>query len=235
VSFRALVVVVFGLSLAGCGTTSSGPAALDTPEERFSYGLGARLGGDLRKSGYEIDRELVVRGLEEGLAGTSALADEEVADALEQGVERHRERQVALRAERALAARREGEAFLAGNRERSGVVELPNGLQYEVLREGTGPMPGVEDFVTCHYRGALLDGTVFDDTAALGKPRTFALTSVIDGFEQALLHMQPGARWKVWVPAELGYGATGAGSKVPPNSTLVLDIELLSVGGPPAD
>ena len=203
---------------------------LDTPEDRFSYGLGARLGNDVRKSRHQVDRELVLRGVEDGLADRAVLSDQEVSAALAEGVKREHEQQEALRAERARAAEQQGQAFLAQNRERPGVVELPSGLQYEVLREGSGPVPGSEDFVTCHYRGALLDGSVFDDTATLGRPRTFAVTSVIDGFEEALLRMPTGARWKLFVPAALGYGAAGAGSKIPPNSTLVIEVELLSVG-----
>jgi FKBP-type peptidyl-prolyl cis-trans isomerase FklB len=208
---------------------------LETPEERFSYSVGAKLGGDLSRSGHEIDRKLVVRGIEDGLAGTVALSDSELAAALKEGVERQHERQAALRAEHALAAQEQGRSFLARNRERPGVVELESGLQYEVLRAGSGASPNIEDFVTCHYRGTLLDGTVFDDTATLGRPRSFAVTSVIDGFEEALLRMQPGARWKLYVPAELGYGARGAGSKIPPNSTLIFEVELLSIAAAPTD
>jgi FKBP-type peptidyl-prolyl cis-trans isomerase FklB len=217
------------LSLFGCQTQASGPPKLETPEERFSYAIGARLGDDLRGSGHAIDRERVLRGVEDGLDGSAALSKEEIADALKEGVERRQARQQALLEERAQAAERDGRAFLERNRERPGVVVLPSGLQYEVLAEGSGPAPGLEDFVTCNYRGTLLDGTVFDETASLGRPRSFAVSSVIDGFEQALLRMQPGARWKLYVPAELGYGARGAGAKVPPNSTLVLEVELLSV------
>jgi FKBP-type peptidyl-prolyl cis-trans isomerase len=213
------------------GLRSASPESLDlvTPEARFSYSMGARLGTDLRNAGHAINRELLLRGIEDGLAGAVALSREELAAALQEGVEKQRERQAAEREARALAALEAGRAFLARNRERSGVVELPSGVQYEVLNVGSGPRPTLEDFVTCNYRGTLLDGAVFDDTAELGRPRTFAVTSVIDGFEEALLLMPTGARWKIYVPSELGYGVAGARSKVPPNSMLTFEVELVSI------
>jgi len=234
VSLRVLTVAALGLLLAGCRTASPDAPVLRTPEERFSYSVGAKLGGDLRGSGHAIDRELLVRGLEDGLTGAVTLSNSELAAALREGVEKQRDRREVLRAERAAGAQKEGRAFLAQNRVRPGVVELQSGLQYEVLKEGSGPAPHIEDFVTCHYRGSLLDGAVFDDTATLGRPRTFAVTSVVDGFEQALLRMRTGARWKIYVPAELGYGASGAGSKVPPNSTLIFEVDLLSIAEAPS-
>ena len=222
---------------ASPSSATESPAAqpeLRTPEERFSYGLGARLGGDVRKSGHSIEPGALVRGFQDGLAGASALSDDEIVAALQQGVELRQAREQELREERARSAEEEGRAFLARNRERPGVVELASGVQYEVLRAGSGATPTVDDFVTCHARGTLLDGTVFDDSAEQGRPRSFAVTSVIDGLEEALLLMQPGAHWKVWVPAELAYGAKGAGQKVPPHSVLAFEIEILSIGAGPA-
>jgi FKBP-type peptidyl-prolyl cis-trans isomerase FklB len=213
--------------LACQGTPGAQPPA--TPEERFSYALGARLGDDLRKSSHTLDREQVLRGVEDGLAGTPAFSGEEIDAALKQGVEQRQQQQAALHSEAALAAEREGREFLARNRARPGVVELPSGLQYEVLREGSGPVPGPEDFVTCHYLGTLLDGTAFDDTRKRGAPRSFQVTSVIDGFEEALLRMPAGSRWKLFVPAELGYGERGAGHRIPPNAVLLFEVELLEV------
>jgi FKBP-type peptidyl-prolyl cis-trans isomerase len=223
---RRIVLAV--LVLAGC-QTSSGKPPPDTPEDRFAYALGARLGSDVQKTHPRLDREQVLRGVEDGLAGKAALTDEQIAAALREGVGAEDTRRNAQRAEYVESVRREGEAFLAQNRTRAGVVALPSGLQYEVLRAGSGPVPGSEAFVTCGYRGTLLDGTVFDDTGLHGGPRTFQLTAVIDGFEEALLRMPAGSRWKLWVPPALAYGERGAGSKIPPNAVLVFDVELIAV------
>ena len=228
----ALAVLGALLMWTSC-KTPPGESQLDTPEQRFSYAIGARLGGDLRRSGHAIDRELVLRGVEDGLADSAILSDAEIAAAMKAGVDQQQANREALRAEIALAAERSSREFLAGNREREGVVELPSGLQYEVLREGSGPVPTDEDFVTCHYRGTLIDGTVFDDTAERGKPSTFRVTGVVDGFEEGLLRMPAGSRWKLYVPAELAYGARGYGRTIPPNAALIFEVELLEIGKSP--
>ena len=219
--------------LSACGTATPDLPQPGTAGQRFSYAMGAKLGESLRASGHALDRELVLRGMADGLAGKVALSDEALAAALAEGAQERSERQQALRADGAAAADAAGRAFLAENRARPGVVELPSGLQYEVLRAGSGPTPTLEDFVSCAYRATLLDGTVVDDTAPLGRPRTFAVTSVIDGFEEALLRMPAGSHWRIWVPHALAYGAQGAREKIPPNATLVFDAELLAIEPPP--
>lgn len=231
---ESLCALVLGALLTGtgCKTTPSEPQ-FDTPEERFSYALGARLGGDLRDSGHAIDRELVLRGVEDGLTGSATLSNEEIAAAMKEGVERRQASQDAMREQAALAAERDGRAFLASNRERPGVVTLPSGLQYEVLEAGSGPTPSDEDFVTVDYRGTLVDGTVFDDTAVHGMPSTFRVTGVIDGFEEGLQLMPAGSRWKLFVPAELAYGARGYGRSIPPNSALIFEVKLLEISASP--
>ncbi len=233
--FRYGVLAAAGVAVLGygCGTATPDPSQLRTPEERFSYALGAKLGDDLRASGHEVDSALVLRGVEDGLTGRATLSKEEIGAALAQGVAQQNERRATLRAERAEQSQAEGRAFLASNRARPGVVELPSGLQYEVLHAGTGPVPTIEDFVDCNYRATLLAGTVFDDTASLGRPRNFAVTSVIDGFEEALLRMPTGSHWKLYIPPELAYGAAGARSKIPPYATLIFDVELVSIAAPP--
>jgi FKBP-type peptidyl-prolyl cis-trans isomerase len=231
--FSHLRLVAAVLVLAGCRSPSGAPP-LATTDDRFSYALGAQLGTDVKRSSHTVDPELVQQGFEDGLAGSSALSQEEIAAALKDGLEKKLATQDAQQTQRALAAEREGLEFLERNRARPGVVELPSGLQYEVLREGKGRVATTEDFVTCHYRGTLVDGTVFDDTTERGTPRSFQVTGVIDGFEEGLLRMPAGSRWKLYVPSELAYGAYGAGHKIPPNSALIFDVELLEVGPRPA-
>lgn len=125
---------------------------------------------------------------------------------------------------------RAGQAFLAENAKRAGVVTLPSGLQYEVLQTGNGPKPGPTDVVTVHYRGALIDGREFDSSYRRGQPASFPLNRVIPGWTEGLQHMQVGARHRLFISPELAYGSRGAGAAVPPNATLVFDVELLGIG-----
>jgi FKBP-type peptidyl-prolyl cis-trans isomerase FklB len=123
----------------------------------------------------------------------------------------------------------EGEAFLAANAKKEGVVTLPSGLQYQILTEGQGENPKATDQVTVQYRGTLIDGTEFDSSYSRGQPATFRLNQVIKGWTEALQLMKPGAKWKLFVPAALAYGDKGAGPKIGPNSTLIFEVELISV------
>jgi FKBP-type peptidyl-prolyl cis-trans isomerase FklB len=216
--------------LACASSGGRGEPRLDTAEERFSYAVGAKLGRDLQRSDHEVDAELLLHGLEDTLAGRARLDEREVAEALETYAERRRERLEALRAEYAQKVQAEGREFLARNRQRPEVVELESGLQYEVLEPGAGSPPTAQDLVTCHTRGALVDGSVFDDTRARGEPRSFVVAGVVDGLEQGLQLMRPGARWKLYLPPELAYGAAGFGQEIPPHAVLIFDVELISVG-----
>ena len=133
------------------------------------------------------------------------------------------------RRENAGKHRAEGEAFLAANGKKEGVVTLPSGLQYKVLAEGKGTSPNPTDNVTVHYRGTLVDGTEFDNSYKREKPATFRVDGVIAGWTEALQRMKPGAKWQLFVPAKLGYGDRGAGPLIPPDSTLIFEVELISV------
>ncbi len=122
----------------------------------------------------------------------------------------------------------EGQAFLAENKKREGVVELESGLQYEIMTEGTGPKPVASDTVTCHYHGTLIDGTVFDSSVQRGQPASFPLNMVITGWTEALQLMPTGSKWKLFLPPHLAYGDRQAGAHIKPNSTLIFEVELLS-------
>jgi FKBP-type peptidyl-prolyl cis-trans isomerase len=125
---------------------------------------------------------------------------------------------------------KDGQDFLAKNKERKGVTTTPSGLQYEVIKQGTGPHPAKDDFVSIHYKGSLLDGTVFDNSYDRGQPASFSVGGVIPGFSEALQLMPVGSKYKVWIPAELGYGANGnPRGGIKPNSVLSFEIELLSI------
>jgi FKBP-type peptidyl-prolyl cis-trans isomerase len=212
------------------------PPELDSLEDRFSYAVGVKLGRDLAGGKKEVDPDLMRRGLDDALAGESTMDEAQVDATLEEYGQRRIEILEQERAKLAEAMRGKSRRFLDQNRDREGVVELSSGLQYEVLQAGDGPSPTANDFVTCHYRALLPDGSVFDDTFAQGEPRTFNVASVVDGLEQGLQMMQPGARWKLYLPPELAYGESGMGREIPPYAVLVFEIELITIDGetPPA-
>jgi len=127
------------------------------------------------------------------------------------------------------ANQKEGEAFLAANKSKPGVVTLPSGLQYKILKEGTGPKPTATDSVVCNYQGTLINGTEFDNSYKRGEPATFPVNGVIKGWTEALQLMPVGSKWQLFVPADLAYGPRGAGADIGPNSTLIFEVELLSI------
>ncbi len=122
-----------------------------------------------------------------------------------------------------------GKAFLEKNKKEEGVIELPSGLQYKVLKEGNGKKPKATDKVRCHYEGMLLDGTIFDSSIKRGEPAVFGVNQVIQGWVEALQLMQEGSKWRLFIPSEMAYGARGAGNSIPPHATLIFDVELLAV------
>ena len=135
-----------------------------------------------------------------------------------------------MKNEKAQANLKAGEEFLAANKQRPGVTELPSGLQYEVLTEGNGPKPSATNTVTCHYHGTLIDGTVFDSSVKRGQPASFPLNMVIKGWTEGLQLMGTGAKWRFFIPPHLGYGDRQVGPTIGPNSTLIFDVELMSIG-----
>ena len=134
-----------------------------------------------------------------------------------------------LEAKMGAVAIEQGQAFLEENKKGPGVVVLPSGLQYEIIKEGTGKKPKATDQVRCHYEGTLIDGTLFDSSIQRGEPAVFGVNQVIPGWVEALQLMPEGSKWKLYIPSELGYGARGAGEMIPPHSTLIFEVELLEV------
>lgn len=234
---RAAAIVIFVLSLSSLGACSGqgGAGAAGPPEtvkEQGSYGLGARIGTGMRDQGVEIDVAQFVAGLEAALAGRDlALTDQELQTALTEFQRESMERMMAGASEEGDANAATGTAFLEENAGRDGVVELASGLQYEVITEGSGPMPGPTDRVTVHYTGTLIDGTIFDSSRERGTPATFQLNQVIPGWQEGLQLMQVGSRWKIYVPAELGYGMSPPDPSLGLNSTLIFDVQLLEIEG----
>jgi FKBP-type peptidyl-prolyl cis-trans isomerase FklB len=210
------------------------PAAageLKSNRQQASYGLGITLGRQLKGQFIDPDLEPFIQGLKDGLAGNkSHLTDEQIQQALTAF-----QQEVLARQQEAMKAEREknkkaGAEFLAANGKKEGVKTLPSGLQYKVIKEGTGATPKVTDTVTTHYRGTLIDGTEFDSSIKRGEPASFPVTDVIKGWTEALQLMKVGSKWQLVIPAELAYGERGSPPVIPPNATLVFDIELLGIG-----
>ncbi|WP_018478186.1 FKBP-type peptidyl-prolyl cis-trans isomerase [Pontibacter roseus] len=197
-----------------------------TLQEKISYIIGRDMAANLKKQGIEIQAEPFMKGLKEVLAGQpSSLSEQEVQQAMMQLQQEMTQNQGAKGSEN----QKKGEAFLAENKGKEGVKTLPSGLQYQVLQEGTGKSPAASDKVTTHYHGTLIDGTVFDSSYERGQPATFPVNGVIAGWTEALQLMKEGAKWRLFIPSNLAYGSQGAGDVIGPNTTLIFDVELISV------
>jgi FKBP-type peptidyl-prolyl cis-trans isomerase FklB len=224
--FRAMLLVAFlsGICLAG-----------ETPElkdekGKISYSVGYQVGGDFKRQGVELDPELLVKGMQDAAVGAEPrIPPQEMRKTLVELKRKVEADERKRRREQAGKHRAEGEAFLAANGKKEGVVTLPSGLQYKVLAAGKGKSPNPTDNVTVHYRGTLVDGTEFDSSYKRNAPATFGIDRVIAGWKEALPMMKEGAKWQLFVPSKLAYGEQGSGSKIPPDSTLIFEVELISV------
>jgi len=204
---------------------------LKTQKDKASYALGTKIGGDLKRQGVgaSVDAALTARGLKDALTGAKSLmTDDEVKAALTQLQTQVRGQMEAKAHEAGGAARQEGEAFLAANKSKEGVVTLPSGMQYKILTAGTGPKPTAADTVSCNYRGTLINGKEFDSSKG-GKPVSFPVGGVIKGWTEALQLMPVGSKWQLFIPADLAYGDRGAGPDIGPGATLIFEVELLKI------
>ena len=191
---------------------------------KFSYAIGLGIGQNLSSMGIQglavDDFAQAIRDVLEG--NQTAISHNEAREIVNKYFEE-------LEAKMSAVAIEQGKAFLEENKKRPGIVTLPSGLQYEVINEGTGKKPKATDQVRCHYEGTLVDGTLFDSSIQRGEPAVFGVNQVIPGWVEALQLMSEGAKWKLYIPSDLGYGARGAGEMIPPHSTLVFEVELLEV------
>lgn len=219
------------LALASIPALASAQEAADlqTPEARGSYSLGYKIGSDFKTQGIEVDPDLLMQGLRDALAEkTPALDEKQRREALNELQQRISGRQQLMKNQLADKNLWEGKAFLNKNRQKPGIISSATGLQYKVLAAGSGRRPSLQDTVTVHYRGYLLDGSEFDSSYKRGKPASFPVQGVIRGWTEALLMMKPGAKWQLFIPPELAYGKKGSHG-IGPNSTLIFDVELLEV------
>lgn len=198
---------------------------LESPEQQASYAIGRNIANDVANPNIPFDIDAMVAGFRDGMSGKeSKLTEEQVATAMQQFqalVQAHMQK-------KAQEAAKKGQDFLAENAKKEGVKTTKSGLQYEVVKQGTGATPKTTDTVVCHYKGVLIDGTEFDSSYKRGEPAEFPVNQVIPGWTEALQLMKVGDKWKLYIPSELAYGQRGQGS-IPPNSVLIFDIELLDI------
>lgn len=214
--------------------------AFTSQKDRMSYAVGMNIADTLRSRKLDLNPEAVAQGLKDALSGGKTHMSEPEADSMvmilqsEMNAKRQGEEQAKAAQDKEQAGeanKKEGETFLAANKTKEGVVTLPSGLQYKILKQGDGPKPTAEDTVVCNYRGTLINGTEFDSSYKRGQPLTFPLKGVIKGWTEALQLMSVGSKWQLFVPSDLAYGPRGASAQIGPNATLIFDVELISIQG----
>lgn len=234
------LAVVSAISLSACNEKSQTPAAdaaaataevaLSSPEQRLSYGVAQNVAKQMKASGLPLDNAAFVAGFNDVMNDRPArMSDEEIAAEMQAYQDKVMKEKQAEMDKIASENEQAGKVYLEENAKREGVVVTDSGLQYEVVEKGEGAVPTASDRVVVHYAGKLIDGSEFDSSYARNEPAKFGVGQVIPGWTEALQMMPVGSKWKLTIPAELAYGAAGAGGRIPPNSTLVFDVELLDI------
>lgn len=222
--------LVLTVGAAGCQNAGKkGEVKLTSRNDSVSYALGVLIGEQNKQQMKsapgvdQLDKSILIAAFEQAFMGDSVQIKPEKANA---ALQKFFTEVSKAEGDKNL---KEGEDFLAANKSKAGVVTLPSGLQYEIIKEGTGPKPTAEDNVKCHYHGTTIDGKVFDSSIERGEPATFTVNRVIPGWTEALQLMPVGSKWKLYIPAALAYGERGAGQDIKPNSALIFEVELLEI------
>ena len=231
---KFIAVVFLFAGVIGCqsqGVNSGSKTTLATKKDSVSYGIGLIFGRNLHKDSIEVAYDALVAGMKDALVDSSKrILSEKACDSTMRAFQNEMtDKQMAASRAQGDKNKAEGEAFLAQNKTQQGVITLPDGLQYKVIKEGTGPKPKASQTVSVNYRGTLLNGNEFDSSYKRGEPATFPCSGLIKGWTEALQLMKVGSKWQLWIPSDLAYGERGAGGVIPPNATLVFEMELLSI------
>lgn len=222
------------IGLFVCGASAQDQPALKTQKDKMSYAIGLEMGKGVKEQGFDVDPALVAQGIKDALSGVKPLLSDADFNAIIADVqEEMKQKQMQAQEEEAAQNKKAGDAFLAENTKKDGVVTLPSGLQYKIITAGQGKKPTETDTVLCNYKGTFIDGTEFDSSAQAGKPVAFDLKEILPGFKEALLMMPVGSKWQLFIPSELAYGEHGAGNVIGPNATLIFEVELVSIQGNP--
>ena len=220
------LIVVLGIVFWVSYVNAQENLALKSQKDKVSYIIGMDIGSNLKKQSIDIDTNIFAKGVKDALSGGKPLLTEQE---IQETMAAFQKEMMAKQAEVGKKNKAEGEAFLAENKKKEGVKTLPSGLQYKVIKVGTGKKPKSTDIVIVHYRGTLINGTEFDSSYKRGQPVNFQVSGVIPGWSEALQLMQEGAKWQRFIPPNLAYGEQGAGRDIGPNATLIFEVELVSI------
>jgi FKBP-type peptidyl-prolyl cis-trans isomerase FklB len=227
---KKLIVVALVLSILSSMVIAQKKETPKTKKEKISYSIGVNIGKNMKTQGIDLDQGLLTQGIKDGLNNSkTAMSDKDMEAAM---TSFQQEMMGKMQAKQKVVGEKnvkEGEAFLAANKKKEGVVTLSSGLQYKILKSGDGPKPTKDQTVKCHYRGTLIDGTEFDSSYKRGEPTEFPVGQVIKGWTEALQLMPVGSKWQLFIPSDLAYGPEGRGQTIGPNATLIFDIELISI------
>lgn len=223
-------LLILGILFLTMPVHAAEESILKTKKDKISYGIGVSVGKNFIQQGIEIDLDMTVKGLRDSFSGGKLLiSEDDLRATLNAYQEELKQKQVQIRKAAAENNMKEGEAFLAENKKKEGVVTLPSGLQYKILKAGKGKKPSETDTVECQYRGVFINGNEFDSSYRTGKPAIFKVAGVIAGWTEALKLMAVGSKWQLFIPPQHAYGERGAGNQIGPNATLIFDVELVAI------
>ncbi len=228
---KPIIVVLLVVGIVGCQGAGEKQVQLQTHKDSVSYSIGMSVGNNLKKDSIAVVPDAFLRGVLDATADSAhrLMTDRQVGETMATFREELQQKQMEHMRAAGMKNKTDGDAFLAENSKKPGVIVLPSGLQYRVITEGKGRKPIASSVVTTNYRGSLLDGTEFDSSYKRGQPATFPVGGVIKGWTEALQLMREGSKWELFIPPSLAYGENGAGGVIPPNATLIFEVELLSI------
>jgi FKBP-type peptidyl-prolyl cis-trans isomerase FklB len=227
---KSSISILVVLLLLPIGLFPQPKESLQTMKGKVSYSIGLDIGRNMKRQTIEVDLDLMMRGVKDGLGnGKPAISDSVMQVTMAAWQKEMMAKMQDVQKKAGEKNKKEGDAFLAENKKKPGVVTLPSGLQYKILKEGTGRMPKAADTVITQYRGTLISGKEFDSSFKYGQPATFPCNQVIAGWTEALQKMKVGSKWQLFIPGSLGYGESGNGPDIGPNATLIFELELLDI------